>query len=200
MAPAAPDRRADRALGLVVLALVAVAAVRGVGHRGGTRPTDHFPAGTVDLNTADRAELTAVPGIGDGLADAILTHRTAHKFAAVEDLDDVKGVGPATLDELKPWLRVETLERKPPSPAPSAGGKLKPGDPPVDVNTAPEAELLRLPGVGPVLAGRIVLARGAERFRTPDDLRRVKGIGPKTLDGLRPFLVCLSPPPPAAGP
>jgi competence protein ComEA len=59
----------------------------------------------------------------------------------------------------------------------------------VDANSAPPAVLGALPGIGPVLAGRIVEAREALPFRTLDDLdRRVKGIGPVKVEALRPFL------------
>jgi competence protein ComEA len=59
----------------------------------------------------------------------------------------------------------------------------------VDANSAPPAVLGALPGIGPVLAGRIVEAREAQPFRTLGDLdRRVKGIGPVKASGLKPFL------------
>jgi hypothetical protein len=59
----------------------------------------------------------------------------------------------------------------------------------VDANSAPPAVLGALPGIGPVLAGRIVEAREALPFRTLGDLdRRVKGIGPVKVAGLKPFL------------
>jgi competence ComEA-like helix-hairpin-helix protein len=55
----------------------------------------------------------------------------------------------------------------------------------VDVNTAGVAELERLPGVGPTLAGRIVEHRTRHgRFRSAEGLSQVPGIGPKTLEGL----------------
>jgi competence protein ComEA len=41
-----------------------------------------------------------------------------------------------------------------------------------------------LPGIGPVLAGRIIAARP---FKSADDLRKVKGIGDKRYEKLRPF-------------
>ena len=50
--------------------------------------------------------------------------------------------------------------------------------------------LQRLPAVGPALAARIVETRGAKPFATPDDLRRVRGIGAKTLETLRPHVCC----------
>jgi len=52
----------------------------------------------------------------------------------------------------------------------------------LSLNAASEAELARLPGIGPTLAGRIVAARPFARL---DDLLRVPGIGPKTLSALR---------------
>jgi competence protein ComEA len=80
-----------------------------------------------------------------------------------------------------------------PTPAPTAlraGGvrKIQPGEPPIAVNRASNAELQRLPNVGPVLAQRIILARSERPFRNLEDLRRVPGIGPKTLEKLRPFV------------
>jgi competence protein ComEA len=196
-------RHRGYALAALAVALVGVLGARGYGDR--PRPTELQPVAVqrqVDLNTAERAELLQVPGVGPALADAILTHRReAGRFDTVDDLDRVRGVGGKTLDHLRPWVTVsdpvetdrpvETLERKPtPPPAPTGTGKIRPGDSPIDVNTAPVAELMRLPGVGPVLAERIADHRNRERFATPDDLRKVKGIGPKTLEAIRPFVVC----------
>lgn len=60
---------------------------------------------------------------------------------------------------------------------------------PVDVNAAGPDELALLPRVGPSLAAAIVADRGARGpFRSLDDLDRVRGIGPATLDGLRPHV------------
>ena len=56
----------------------------------------------------------------------------------------------------------------------------------VDINTAGAAELERLPGIGPGLAQRIVEDRArVGRFEHPEDLSRVKGIGPKTYETLQ---------------
>ena len=62
-------------------------------------------------------------------------------------------------------------------PTQAAGSKL-------DVNAASVRELVALPGIGTVLAGRIIAARP---FKSADDLRRVKGIGAKTYEKIRPF-------------
>lgn len=59
----------------------------------------------------------------------------------------------------------------------------------VDINRAAWPELAQLPGIGQTLAQRIVASR-EERgpFVDHDDLRRVRGIGPKTLEKMRPYL------------
>ncbi len=61
----------------------------------------------------------------------------------------------------------------------------------VNPNTAPLASLMRLPGVGRALAEEIIryrTARGPDAFRTPEDLSRVKGIGERTIEKMRPLL------------
>jgi competence protein ComEA len=59
----------------------------------------------------------------------------------------------------------------------------------VDVNSATWPELAQLPGIGETLARRIVDSREQDGpFSDPKDLRRVRGIGPKTLQRLRPYL------------
>ena len=48
---------------------------------------------------------------------------------------------------------------------------------------------MRLPGIGPVTAQAIIASRTATPFQNLNDLDKVKGIGPKTLEKLRPFVV-----------
>jgi competence protein ComEA len=60
----------------------------------------------------------------------------------------------------------------------------------LDLNLATAEELQGLPGIGPVLAQRVVEQRTAQgRFHTVDDLRDVKGIGKKRMDQLRPLVM-----------
>ena len=68
-----------------------------------------------------------------------------------------------------------------PSPVPRSG------TPSVDLNRATALELDELPGVGPVLAGRIIAHRERRGpFRHPEELLAVRGIGPRLFARLRP--------------
>jgi len=60
---------------------------------------------------------------------------------------------------------------------------------PLDLDSASVADLDRLPGIGPVLAARIVEHRRIHgRFHHVDELLLVPGIGPRLLERLRPWL------------
>jgi len=199
MAPApSRSRSAQTALAGCVLALVAFALFRLYAPTA-ARPTEAAPPRRqVDLNRADRQELMQIPGLGASNADAILAHRAERgPFESLDDLTHVHGVGSKTTEKVKPWLQlgspeepIERLERKPVSPSPPMSGKAKllATDAKIDVNAATEADFVRLPGIGPTLAARIVQYRANAAFATVDDLRKVKGIGVKTLDAIRPFL------------
>jgi competence ComEA-like helix-hairpin-helix protein len=59
----------------------------------------------------------------------------------------------------------------------------------IDLDHATARDLEKLPGIGPALAARIVADRADHGpFRTPGVLLRVRGIGPRTLDRIRPYL------------
>jgi competence protein ComEA len=60
----------------------------------------------------------------------------------------------------------------------------------VDINKAEWPELAELPDVGETMARRIVESRTVQGpFRDHDELRRVRGIGPRTLEKLKPYLL-----------
>jgi competence protein ComEA len=64
----------------------------------------------------------------------------------------------------------------------------------VDLNTAEKPELVTLPEIGDTLAQHIIdYRRQHGPFQSIDDLRRVRGFGPKTMERLRPYLVVASP-------
>jgi competence protein ComEA len=64
-------------------------------------------AGPVDLNTANESDLDALPGIGPATAAAIVAHRDRHgPFTSVDQLLEVRGIGPAKLEQLTGLVRV----------------------------------------------------------------------------------------------
>ena len=71
---------------------------------------------------------------------------------------------------------------------PARGAEPRHGEPhhAVDINSASAEELAGLPGIGDAKAKAIVEYRAAEPFKTVDDLKKVKGIGDKMLESLRP--------------
>lgn len=206
-APAWPRSAQVAMAALLVLALGLLAWHAYTLQRWGTRPTtlepDALQKERLDLNRADRVQLLQLPGVGERLAGQIEAYRREHgRFRSVEELRRVKGVGVATLEVLRPLVRVEPLAAEeeaevvdvaPPRPlqqkrAPAVRKNKKAlPERPINVNTATAAELQRLPGIGPAFAARIIEARTVRPFRSVDELRRIKGIKTKRLEALRPF-------------
>ena len=64
------------------------------------------------------------------------------------------------------------------------------GKAPVRLNSATEAQLVQLPGIGPKIAARILKYRREHgSFKTIAALEQVPGIGPRILEKLRPLVV-----------
>jgi competence protein ComEA len=174
------------------------------GQRRACRPATLERGARIDLNRADHAQLLQLPGLGETLAKRIEDYRRDHGgFRSVDELRRVSGIGPTLLERLRPLVDVEppaveeATSEEPHSEvaAPAAGeGKKESSGRRVDVNSAGAAELRTLPGVGPKMAQAILEARAVRPFRSVDDLRRVHGIGPKTLERLRPHVTVGSPP------
>nr|WP_255482981.1 ComEA family DNA-binding protein [Marinobacterium marinum] len=63
----------------------------------------------VDINTATAEQIaSALNGVGAAKAEAIVAYREAHgPFVAVEQLTDVKGIGPATVDKNRTLILLE---------------------------------------------------------------------------------------------
>jgi comEA protein len=59
----------------------------------------------------------------------------------------------------------------------------------ININTADIKEFEKLPRIGPAIASRIVAYRDQHgSFKSIDDLKKVKGIGAKTLENIKPYL------------
>ena len=73
--------------------------------------------------------------------------------------------------------------------AASVSANKKPPESPVNLNTATSEQLQLVPGIGPVTADKIVQMRKSYgAFKSVDDLRAVRGIGPKRLEKMRKYL------------
>ncbi|MFN2390304.1 MAG: helix-hairpin-helix domain-containing protein [Actinomycetota bacterium] len=78
---------------------------RGAPAAEGLSPTTAGTSSIVRINSADQAELEMVPGIGPVKAGAIVQHRQeAGPFGTLEELLDVTGIGPATLEAIRPYI------------------------------------------------------------------------------------------------
>ena len=147
----------------------------------------------IDPNTAGEEDLDRLPGVGPVVAGRIVqVRRDRGPFAEPSDLLAVPGVGPATLARITPYLEW------PPQPQLGRSGRPpRPHTDPtprkpvrVDLNRASREELERLPGVGPVMAERILgLRESLGRFRGLAELQSIRGIGSATIERLRPLVI-----------
>ena len=126
---------------------------------------------------------------GDRVMDAIAA------AGGVDPGADLSGINLALRVQDEAHYHVPTVgETPPPSPAgasstsPGTGGRGTSSTTNllIDLNTASAQGLESLPGIGPVMAGRIVAHREVNGpFAAVDDVQDVPGIGPKTLESIR---------------
>ena len=145
------------------------------------------PGELIDPNRASDVEIDRLPGVGPATARAIVEARErAGGFRRPEDLLRVRGIGAATLERMLPHV---DLTRDPPAGLSGTARRAAPRPSRVSLNRSEAEELERLPGVGPALARRIVELRTTRGgFRSPEELLDVRGIGPATLERLRPLV------------
>jgi competence protein ComEA len=145
------------------------------------------PGEKVDVDRAAAVDLSRLPRVGPALAARIVADRDARgPFGSLSALDRVSGIGPSVLEAVRPHA---TFSGR---PARSRSASSAPSVPPVtsgsriSLNRATAAELATLPGIGPTKARAIVESRSKQGpFRRVEDLQRVPGIGPATLERLR---------------
>ena len=64
-------------------------------------------SGPININTATAEELDALPGVGPAIAGRIVDYREAYgPFATIEEIMEVKGIGPATFEEIRDLITV----------------------------------------------------------------------------------------------
>lgn len=82
-------------------------------------------SGQLNIATAQADEFALLPGIGPKKAEAIVAHRAEHPFQKVEDLIEVKGIGPKMFEKIKAYLTIEgesTLKAAPAQAKPGLEG------------------------------------------------------------------------------
>lgn len=106
-----PGRVQPLIAGLLAVGLAAMAGwyVAAGGLTGGLVHHDAAPRATasfrLDVNAAAATELAQLPGLGPATAARIIEHRTTHgPFADPDDLLAVPGIGPVTLEAIRPYL------------------------------------------------------------------------------------------------
>lgn len=73
----------------------------------GSEQKTHRQKGPLDLNTATKQELLALPGIGNVTAERIILYREDHgPFQSINDLRKVKGISDRKVEQLKPLITV----------------------------------------------------------------------------------------------
>lgn len=119
----------------------------------------------IDINNAPKETIETLPGVGPKLADEIIAGRP---YKTIDELDRVKGIGPKKLAQIRPRVMILPMRADAIHETPKTIGI-----PNVNINTASQAELEKLPGIGPKRAEAIIAARP---YQKPDDLLRVPGI------------------------
>lgn len=86
-------------------AFAALSSAAAADDDGESRPEVSRP---LNLNTATKHQLVALPGIGEVMADRILRHREDHgPFRDVGELRSIKGISKRSLEKLKPLVTVD---------------------------------------------------------------------------------------------
>jgi len=153
----------------------------------------------VDLNTAPADEIARLPRIGMSLAKRIVEDRAARgAFRGPDDLDRVPGVGRGLLGVLRGRVRFGPGPGKAPQSESAASPRisdsygavtLRSAGTLVDLNSASEADLIALPGIGPARA-RSILAYRREKgpFAVVSELGRVPGFSQVLVTRLTPLV------------
>ena len=108
--------------------------------------------------------------------------------SAEETAPDSEEDVPANVEEA-PDQPAEPSPAPKQSSAPKAPAKIKPGEPKININTASQAQLERLPGVGEATAKKIIEYRAQSGgFANISDIKKVSGIGAKKYEAMKDFI------------
>ena len=145
----------------------------------------------LDLNSASEKDLVRLPGVGQVTARKIVAGRP---YSSVADLSRA-GVSAATIQKISGMVMVSgrsaaTPPIMPPTPAPQSSAAPQATGAMVDLNTASQKDLERLPQVGAVTAMKII---GHRPYTSVDDLQRA-GVSARTINTIRGMVMVGSAP------
>ena len=128
----------------------------------------------IDLNTATSIQLQKVYGIGEAFAERIIKYRTKQNgFVSIVELDEIYGLKPETITELKKSFSLKT---------PKKINRL-------DINLATKAELVTIRFIDYEIAHNIIEYRTLhEGFKSLDELTKVKDFPVKKIEIIKLYL------------
>lgn len=160
----------------------------------------------VDINSATQKELESIKGIGPATAKKIIA---ARPYKSVNDLSRA-GLSAKAIEAVKPFVTVgkgqaaaaktSVAEKKAAvatdmtkagkdvkamAAKSTSAAKLAPGTK-ININTAEQSALEKLPGIGPVKAKAIIAGRP---YKSVEDVTKVSGIKGKTYDAIKEYIV-----------
>ena len=168
-------------------------------------------SGLVDINSASQKDLEAVKGVGPATAKKIITGRP---YKSVDELSKA-GLSAKAVASIKPFVTVGSAQAAPvaakapaaktsvaattaaassevtksvkpvQTTAKSTATKLAPGTK-ININTAGQSMIEKLPEIGPVKAKAIIAGRP---YNSIEDITKVKGIKGKTFDAIKDYIV-----------
>ena len=162
-----------------------------------TAPTEPAPSAEVVVHVSGAVKRAGVYRLAPDsrVADAIEQAGGATQNADLdalnlaEPLQDGQKIHVPRKGEVSPPVVASVAPSRTPRSAPQAAAAATTQFP-INLNTATAEQLEAIPGIGPVLAQRIIEYRQMHgRFQSVDELLEVRGIGPKRLENMRPYVV-----------
>ena len=151
-----------------------------------------------DVNSATATTLQRVRGIGPTKARAIIAYREQHgPFASLDELARVRGIGPATVENFRRagfCVRERAAESSFATPSGFGSDQLSAWRHPecIDVNAAGIRQLQAVRGIGRIKARAVIAFRERSGpFGSLDELARVRGVGPVTVENFRRAGFCV---------
>lgn len=157
-------------------------------------------AALVDINSATQKELETIKGVGPVMAKKIIAGRP---YKSVDELSRI-GLNAKSVETIKPFVTVGKGQAtaaktataapypartgndiKPKAKSTPAAVKLAPGTK-ININSADQATLEKLPEIGPVKAKAIIAGRP---YKSVEDVMKVSGVKGKTFDAIKEYIV-----------